>query len=179
MQQSQAFCNFFYKIFAIFTIHKTSLRSNLSENLLNLGSSALNVFRPPSYNSFMRDIYELFAALSRSKFRCRFKLGEKETMYIRQKSLPTILEHAYELITARLAPAAPPNDGRQTPTKNHPVFIAQHATATCCRKCLKKWHNIPQGRPLTKKQVKYILLVIEHWLHHQKIQTSHLKKVNH
>jgi len=126
----------------------------------------------------MRDINELFAALDRSKFRSRFKLGKKETEYLTQMSLPTILNHARDFITARLAPAAPANDGRQTPTKNHPVFIAQHATATCCRKCLEKWHQIPQGRPLTKKQCEYILSVIEHWLIRQKIQTSHSKKQN-
>jgi hypothetical protein len=33
--------------------------------------------------------------------------------------------------------------------RGHPVFIAQHATATCCRGCLAKWHDIPAGRALT------------------------------
>ncbi len=29
--------------------------------------------------------------------------------------------------------AEPRNDGKQTPFRGHPVFTAQHATATCCR----------------------------------------------
>ncbi|WP_251023391.1 DUF4186 family protein [Streptomyces sp. ISL-10] len=29
-----------------------------------------------------------------------------------------------------------------------PVFVAQHATATCCRTCLERWHVVPAGRAL-------------------------------
>ncbi len=112
----------------------------------------------------MRDIDEVFAALERSRFRSRFRLGEKETQYLKQKGLPTILEHARDFVTVRLADARPANDGRQTPMKNHPVFIAQHATGTCCRKCLEKWHHIPQGKPLTQRQIDYIFEVLERWL---------------
>jgi hypothetical protein len=48
--------------------------------------------------------------------------------------------------------------------RNHPVFIAQHATATCCRGCLQKWHQIPKGRALSDREVQYIVAVIERWL---------------
>jgi predicted Fe-S protein YdhL (DUF1289 family) len=74
------------------------------------------------------------------------------------------LEHAAEFIEKRLAPAAPANDGKQTPMRHHPVFIAQHATATCCRGCLQKWHAIPKGRVLETAEKRYILEVIETWL---------------
>lgn len=112
----------------------------------------------------MRDIDELFAALERSKFRSRFKLADKEAEYFQHKGLETILEHARDFISERLADANPANDGKQTPMKNHPVFIAQHATATCCRKCLAKWHHIPMGKPLTEEQTDYILEVLKRWL---------------
>ena len=112
----------------------------------------------------MRDIDELFAALGRSKFRSRFRLAGKESEYFQQKGLDTILEHARDFITERLADANPANDGKQTPMKNHPVFIAQHATGTCCRKCLAKWHDIPTGKPLTEEQVDYIVEVLKRWL---------------
>ncbi|SUH15716.1 putative cytoplasmic protein [Salmonella enterica subsp. enterica] len=56
------------------------------------------------------------------------------------------------------------NDGKQTPMRGHPVFIAQHATATCCRGCLAKWHQIPQGEPLSEAQQQYIVSVIHYWL---------------
>ena len=120
----------------------------------------------------MRDIDELFAALSRSKFRSRFHLRPGDAQYLAQKSLPTIIEHAREFVVKRLAPANPPNDGKQTPMKNHPVFIAQHATGTCCRKCLQRWHHIAKGNPLTPEQVDYIAKVIEHWLKAQNIPNA-------
>lgn len=72
--------------------------------------------------------------------------------------------HIDEPVVKRLAPALPANDGKQTPMRGHPVFIAQHATATCCRGCLAKWHNIPQGVSLSEEQQRYIVAVIYHWL---------------
>ena len=112
-------------------------------------------------------IDHLVAALARSPFRSRFRLSAKERAYLEQKGLPVILQHARQFIQDRLAPANPINDGRQTPMRNHPVFVAQHATATCCRKCLAKWHGIPQGCELTTEQVEYIVAVIGQWLQRQ------------
>lgn len=117
----------------------------------------------------MRDIDELFAALGRSKFRSRFRLVGKEVEYFQQKCLKTILEHARDFITDRLADANPANNGKQTPMKKHPVFIAQHATGTCCRKCLAKWHDIPKGTPLTAEQIDYIVEVLKRWLVEQNV----------
>jgi hypothetical protein len=118
----------------------------------------------------MRDMDELFAALGRSKFRSRFRLSGKEAEYLRDKDLEVILDHARDFVTKRLADANPANDGKQTPMRNHPVFIAQHATGTCCRGCLAKWHGIPKGRPLTQQQIDYIVEVIRRWLAGQNIQ---------
>jgi hypothetical protein len=107
---------------------------------------------------------ELFAALAKSPFRSRFRLRGRELEYLRGKGLPTVLEHAGEFIEKRLAPAEPRNDGKQTPMRHHPVFIAQHATATCCRGCLEKWHRIPKGRPLSEAEQRYVVEVIGAWL---------------
>ncbi len=115
----------------------------------------------------MRDIDELFVALGRSKFRSRFRLGKKEAAYLQEKGMEVIGEHARDFVRARLGDTNPANDGKQTPMRNHPVFIAQHATGTCCRKCLSKWHNIPTGRPLSEEQIDYVVEVIERWLDRQ------------
>lgn len=117
----------------------------------------------------MRDIEELFAALGRSGFRSRFRLPGKEAEYFKQKGMATILEHARDFITRRLAEANPANDGKQTPMRNHPVFIAQHATGTCCRKCLEKWHYIYKGKSLTEEQIDYIIEVLKRWFSGQNI----------
>jgi len=112
----------------------------------------------------MRDLDTVFAKLAGSPFRRRFHLGEKERDYVRQRGLPTVLSHAGDFIAKRLAPAAPPNDGRQTPWKGHPVFIAQHATGTCCRSCLAKWHGIAPGKELDTAEQAHIAAAIERWL---------------
>jgi hypothetical protein len=116
----------------------------------------------------VRQLDELFAALAKSPFRSRFKLGTKEVEYLQSRGLDVIASQARDFIAKRLAPANPANDGKQTPMKNHPVFIAQHATATCCRKCLAKWHRIPQGIALNEAQIDYIVSVIMHWLQRQR-----------
>ena len=105
--------------------------------------------------------------LSRSKFRSRFTLGEKDRAYARDRGSAVLRRHALDIIGLRLAPAHPPNDGRQTPMRGHPVFIAQHATGTCCRECLRKWHHIPQGQQLTEPQREYIADVILAWIARQ------------
>lgn len=115
----------------------------------------------------MRDLDLIFSRLERSPFRRRFRLQSKEQAYLAERGLPTILEHARDFIAKRLAEPAPRNDGRQTPMRGHPVFIAQHATATCCRSCLAKWHQIPSGRPLSEAEQQYILSVIERWVQAQ------------
>lgn len=112
----------------------------------------------------MRDQDELFAALATSAFRRRFHLGARERDYLRAKGLPTVIEHARDFVGRRLAPAAPANDGKQTPFRGHPVFVAQHATATCCRGCLAKWHRIEQGRALTPSEQADVVATIERWL---------------
>ena len=115
----------------------------------------------------MRDPDDLFDALAKSTFRRRFKLSAKELAYARARGLEGIREHAQRIIRERLAPAVIPNDGKQTPMRNHPVFVAQHATATCCRGCLEKWHCIPKGRELTEAEQAHVINVIGRWLQTQ------------
>lgn len=75
----------------------------------------------------------LFARLAQSNFRSRFRLGPEEVACIERRGMAVIRRHAEGFVRRRLAPAFIPNDGRQTPMRGHPVFIAQHATACCCR----------------------------------------------
>ncbi|WP_420490944.1 DUF4186 family protein [Klebsiella pneumoniae] len=87
----------------------------------------------------MVDQDRLFARLARSTFRSRFRLGGKERQYCLDKGPEVIDRHAADFIRQRLAPAAPINDGKQTPMRGHPVFIAQHATATYCAQRSARW----------------------------------------
>ena|ERR1043165_4406206 len=112
----------------------------------------------------MKDVQEVLASLGKSEFRSSIELRRKELDYLKTKGMETVLKHAADFIGKRLAPAEPANDGKQTPWRNHPVFVAQHATATCCRGCLQKWHAIPKGRELTDEEKRYVVEVIGRWL---------------
>ncbi|NBB84265.1 MAG: DUF4186 family protein [Alphaproteobacteria bacterium] len=115
----------------------------------------------------MSDAGDSLIALGRSRFRRRFRLGDAERRYLAERGMDAVMSHGRDFVEARLAPAQPRNDGRQTPMRGHPVFIAQHATATCCRSCLGKWHGIAPGRPLDEGQIEYVLEVIRTWLARQ------------
>ena len=119
------------------------------------------------------DFDKLAARLASSPFRSSFHLDARSMRYVEEKGMDTIRIHARELITRRLAPADIPNDGRQTPMKGHPVFIAQHATATCCRGCLEKWHGIAKGRPLSNDEVCYVTDVVMFFI------ASEMERINH
>jgi hypothetical protein len=110
---------------------------------------------------------DLFAALERSPFRRRQRLGARERAYLEAKGMDTVLAHAGDFIAQRLAPAEPRNDGKQTPFRGHPVFVAQHATATCCRGCLAKWHGIERGRKLSAEEQSHVIGAIGRWLRDQ------------
>lgn len=110
------------------------------------------------------DFSRLFQRLAASQFRSRFHLKKADLEYISAKGIDTIRRHAVDFVAHRLAPAVIPNDGKQTPMRGHPVFIAQHATGCCCRECFFKWHHIPPGRALTDEEQAYAVEVLMEWI---------------
>jgi hypothetical protein len=133
--------------------------------------------RPP-YEVRLPSWEDLRSRLQQSKFRSRFKLRDKEMKYLERKGMEVIHAHALEFVTTRVAPASPNKEGKQTPMRGHPVFVAQHATATCCRGCLFKWHRIPQGRELTKTEIEYIVGIIVKWVAEDAERRRNMLKVN-
>nr|WP_330414101.1 DUF4186 family protein [Dorea longicatena] len=81
-----------------------------------------------------------------------------------RRDMERIRQHAEDFISKREAPAYIANDGKQTPMRGHPVFIAQHATATCCRECIRKWHKMQPGKELSQVQQEYLVDVIMTWI---------------
>jgi hypothetical protein len=112
-------------------------------------------------------ISQTLESLKKSTFRSKFKLTEKDRQYIRNKGIDTIRQHAIDFIKTRIAPQYPKNDGKQTPMKGHPVFIAQHATATCCRGCIQKWHGIKKGKELSDQEIQFLIELIMGWIEGQ------------
>lgn len=112
----------------------------------------------------MQTVDEALAKLQKSKFRSGFHLDEKNVRYIDEKGFDVIRSHAVDFVAKRLAPAEIPNDGKQTPMRGHPVFVAQHACACCCRGCLNKWYRVPQGRALTESEQRRIVNLLMAWI---------------
>ena len=113
------------------------------------------------------DLTDLFERLAKSDFRSKFHLSNKDKEYIEEKGLATIRKHAEDFVAKRLAPVYIPNDGKQTPMRGHPVFLAQHATGCCCRGCFAKRHHIPAGRQLTNEEQQYAVAVLMAWIEKQ------------
>ena len=108
-----------------------------------------------------------FQRLAKSKFRSRFRLSEADRTYIAAKGIETVRRHCEDFIRTRLAPANPPNDGRQTPMRGHPVFKAQHACACCCRDCLLKWWKVPKGTDIPPERQSRIVDFLMAWIDRQ------------
>ena len=94
-------------------------------------------------------------------------MDECDREYVAKSGIEKIRIHAREFVVKRLAPQSPVKDGKQTPFKGHPVFKAQHATGTCCRSCLEKWHHMSKGRALTQDEIDYVVTVIMEWISHE------------
>lgn len=112
----------------------------------------------------MATIEEALKRLQKSAFRAKFHLGDADRTYIRQKGMDVIRAHCEAFVEERLAPAHLPNDGKQTPMRGHPVFVAQHACACCCRGCLNKWYRVPMGVPLSQEQQRKIVNLLLAWI---------------
>ena len=106
---------------------------------------------------------DILDSLSKSKFRSSFHLRKYMIKYIDDKGLDVIKSHAYDFINKRLRIRLD-NDGKQTPMKGHPIFIAQHACACCCRGCLEKWYHIDKNKELSDEEVTYLVDILMKWI---------------
>lgn len=112
----------------------------------------------------METIDDILKRLGKSQFRAGFHLKKKDIEYINEKGMDIIRSHCADFIRQRLAPAIIPNDGKQTPMRGHPVFIAQHACACCCRGCFEKWYKVPKNVELTGKQQEKAVDLLMEWI---------------
>lgn len=110
------------------------------------------------------DIYDYkLDALAKSKFRNSFHLKEKDFDYINKIGIDKLKEHAIDFVIGRLKNKLI-NDGKQTPTHGHPIFIGMHACACCCRGCLYKWHKIKEDKELDDSEINFIVTLLMRWI---------------
>jgi hypothetical protein len=120
----------------------------------------------------MQSLDDRIEAIGKQPFRAKFHLRGRDRATAILRGPSAIRAHAHDLIAKRLAPAHPRNDGKQTPYRGHPVFVAQHATATCCRSCLRKNHAIERGVELTPEQQDYVVDVICRWIERELVTSG-------
>lgn len=101
--------------------------------------------------------------LKKSRFRSSFHLSEKDKAYVKEKGISEIGKQALDFLNKRIKIRGK-NDGKQTPYKGQPIFVAQHATATCCRKCIEKWHGFYRNKELSDKEVLYLRDLVLKWI---------------
>ena len=93
------------------------------------------------------------------------EIDEKAINHARRKGKASMKEAAEKRIRNSVGDGNPYRDGMQTPRKGNALYYAQHATATCCRKCIEEWHGIPVGQALSGDQIEYfkelVMLYIE------------------
>lgn len=124
----------------------------------------------------MQTVDEALEKLNHSKFRSSFHLRKYQKEYIHEKGMDVIESHARDFVKKRLASSHIENDGKQTPMKGHPVFIAQHATATCCRGCMRKWYHVPEHTELTPVQQEKIVRLIMAWIEREMNEMTEVRK---
>jgi len=105
------------------------------------------------------DVKYTFKALKYEMVRHHYwhvDIDQKAINHARRKGIRGMKEAAEHLVRKKLSSAVPTFDGRQTPKDGNALFYAQHATASCCRKCVEYWHDIQYGRPLTETEIAYL-----------------------
>jgi len=111
------------------------------------------------YRRDLADATYTFTALKYELIRHHFwhvEIDLKALNHARRKGMVGMRAAAEKKIRGSVGQANPFHDGWQTPKSGNVVFYGQHATASCCRKCIEEWHGIPQGRALTDAEVTYL-----------------------
>lgn len=118
---------------------------------------------PRVYRRSLEDVDHTFAALKLELIRHHFwhvVIAERAVNYALKKGRLLLVSATSKQIRRSIGPEVPFRDGRQTPREDSPranaIHYAQHATGSCCRKCLEEWHGIPQGRELTDDEISYL-----------------------
>lgn len=106
----------------------------------------------------LTDVQGVFGELQHELIRHVFFHAEfeEETKAEAQRLGPEGLRLAVRpYLEKKVGPAQIWRDGTQTPKDGSAIHFGQHATATCCRKCIEYWHGIERGHELTAEELDY------------------------
>ena len=113
------------------------------------------------------DVEHTFEELRRELIRHHFfhvDIDEKARNHARRKGRRALREDAYSRLLRYVGREPDAYDGRQTPFEGNVIYYAQHATASCCRKCIEYWHGFPAEGELTTVQLEYLYQLVDRFI---------------
>jgi uncharacterized protein DUF4186 len=111
----------------------------------------------------LKDLEYTFKSLKYEMIRHHFwhlEIDLRAINYARRKGVTALRVAAEKRIRNSVGPAQPWHDGTQTPKSGNPLYYAQHATATCCRKCVEYWYGVETGRDLSEEEIQYFTALV-------------------
>jgi hypothetical protein len=133
------------------------IKENMEGRCRSCGSSLVNWERV--HGRDLNDAAYTFQTLKYELIRHHFwhiEIDQKAVNHARRKGKIGMRLAAETRIRKSVGDAHPTFDGRQTPKSGNALFYAQHATASCCRKCIEEWHGIEMGRELSLEEIAYL-----------------------
>lgn len=114
-----------------------------------------------SLRDFEYTLTALKTELIRHHYWLHATLGPRAVNYARRKGKRGMKSALTQHLKKAIGDAHPFRDGWQTPYGDEDqgsriLFFAQHATASCCRKCVEIWHGIPTGDELPDEVIDYL-----------------------
>ena len=117
----------------------------------------------------LTDVEHTVACLEREMIRHTYwheVIDLRAVNHAKRKGLLGVREAAIKRIRTSVGPPRSEiyRDGTQTPKIGNVIHYAQHATATCCRKCIEAWHGIEREVPLSEDQIGYMTELVMHYV---------------
>lgn len=109
----------------------------------------------------------IFAELDREFIRYVFlnrPIDDRARRLIRRDGMAGIRAKVRERIEKAIGLEPNAFDGRQTPLSGNVLHYAQHATATCCRRCAWYWYGIPREGEMAADAVEFCVGLVNAYL---------------
>lgn len=113
------------------------------------------------------DVAGTFRELSHEWIRHVFfhaEFDQRAKQEARELGLDGLKSKVRPLLEKKIGPEKIFRDGTQTKKEGSAILYAQHATATCCRKCLEYWHGIERNRELATEEMDYCVALVISYL---------------
>lgn len=115
-------------------------------------------------NQIEQTIADLKQEGVRHDYWCTVVLSERAIIHARKKGRAKMREAVEKRMMSCIGKAKTFREGHTPWDGPNSIFYAQHATATCCRRCIEYWHGIERGRDLTNEEFTYITTLVMRYI---------------